>query len=245
MIFRLEDYKDSQNRIYAMHCKTPDEAESFCNFLHSQGRTWHGGDSYIDNNYWEDYKGDTCYLFNKGAYDYIDYDRYWYEVLEWRNFMEDTIKEDKKSKGFVKEVFNILGIEPDEPFRIKEDSYKLYYKLTKELEVIVSQDIDFNKKRFSGCYSFYSFVFGEATIVKIPKITKKEQMAIDYARACGANWLAKDSTGNVYAYLKKPYRDTHGVWWAVDEEEHFEIGMDLTFLSLEDKEPYYIGGENE
>lgn len=249
MIFKLEDYKNSDDKTYCMHCETLDEAESFCNFLHSQGRKWRGGTSYLPEDVWRYNREDTVYYFNVGTLgSYKKAKTYKLPkviILEWSDFMEDTMKTKDKNKGFIKEIFEMLGIEPNEPFKIKEDTYKLYYKLTKELEVIVSQDIDFKGKRFSGYYTFYSFVFGEATIVKIPKITKKEQMAIDYARACGAKWLSKDPGGNIYAYSKKPHRAKDGIWWPVEDEENcFEIVMDLAFLSTMD-EPYYIGDENE
>ena len=39
MRFNIEDYKGN----YVMHCKTEEEAEIFCKYLHSIGRTWSTG----------------------------------------------------------------------------------------------------------------------------------------------------------------------------------------------------------
>ena len=44
MKFNLNDYQDN----YVMHCKTKEEAENFCRFLHQNGGKWCTGDSYLD-----------------------------------------------------------------------------------------------------------------------------------------------------------------------------------------------------
>lgn len=45
MTFNLNDYKGE----YVMRCKTKEEAESFCRFLHQNGRKWSSGDSYLES----------------------------------------------------------------------------------------------------------------------------------------------------------------------------------------------------
>lgn len=68
--FNINLYTD---RNYCMHCLSKDDAITFLKFLHSQGRTWVSGDSYIDgNSYFEEYKDKTCYYFNTGRYGSID-----------------------------------------------------------------------------------------------------------------------------------------------------------------------------
>ena len=44
-----------------MHCKTEKEAEIFREYLHSIGRTWNSGDSYLSKSYWNTYKESICY----------------------------------------------------------------------------------------------------------------------------------------------------------------------------------------
>lgn len=53
---------------FAMHCRTEEEASIFCEYLSSQGRTWRGGHSYVDNTRYETHKGATAYAFNDGLY---------------------------------------------------------------------------------------------------------------------------------------------------------------------------------
>ena len=65
MRFNIEDYKGK----YVMHCKTEEEAEIFCEYLHSIERTWSSGVSYLSESYWYIYKELTCYNFNYGTYD--------------------------------------------------------------------------------------------------------------------------------------------------------------------------------
>lgn len=61
MNFELADYPKSN---MAMFCKTEEEARSFCNFLHSQGRKWSSGLSYAAQTYWSKSYNGIFYLFN-------------------------------------------------------------------------------------------------------------------------------------------------------------------------------------
>lgn len=87
MKFNLNDYKGN----YVMHCKTKEEAESFCRFLHQNGRKWRDGSSYLKDNKWDFYKANTIYYFNKGTYCDVEYTKLvqGYKILEWSDFMED------------------------------------------------------------------------------------------------------------------------------------------------------------
>lgn len=87
MKFNLNDYKGN----YAMHCKTKEEAESFCRFLHQNGRRWSDGTSYLKNDFWDEYEDDTIYFFNECTYDErcSDFEED-YIILEWSDFVEDS-----------------------------------------------------------------------------------------------------------------------------------------------------------
>lgn len=84
MKFNLNDYKGD----YAMHCKTKEEAESFCRFLYQNGRRWRNGGSYLQFDNWDRFKIDTIYYFNLGTYSRAKYVNY--VILEWSDFMENT-----------------------------------------------------------------------------------------------------------------------------------------------------------
>lgn len=88
MKFNLNDYQGD----YVMHCKTKEEAESFCRFLHQNGKKWSSGDSYLEFNRWDLYKTDTVYCFNLGMYCDVVFAKWqeYYTILEWSDFVEDS-----------------------------------------------------------------------------------------------------------------------------------------------------------
>ena len=79
--FNIDDYSGK----YVMVCESEDEAASFCRYLHSKGRTWSNGESYIDDSCWANIYSKIYYYFNEGVYDcvYMDDD---YELLYWKDF---------------------------------------------------------------------------------------------------------------------------------------------------------------
>lgn len=98
MKFNINDYKGD----YAMHCKTEEEAESFCEYLNSLGKRWCDGDSYAEDNGWDAHKSKTCYIFNsnyrrplKGAINDGC------TILEWSDFMRDTFTRANLKNGDV------------------------------------------------------------------------------------------------------------------------------------------------
>ena len=92
-----------------------------------------------------------------------------------------------------------------------------------------------------GYHTLSDILLGNVEIVKIPKMTKEERIAIDYARICGYKWLAKDKQGGVYAYFDKPSKKS--TVWETTNSAMLVVGVPISFLSWEDDEPYYIGGE--
>lgn len=100
MKFNIEDYKGN----YAMHCKTEEEARDFCKYLHSVGREWSGGRSYLSHTNWNDYKSDTVYFFNNNTYQDIRHAQINnYTILEWSDFMNGKFtKADLKTGDVIK-----------------------------------------------------------------------------------------------------------------------------------------------
>ena len=81
--FKLEDYRGD----YAMHCKTREEAEIFCNYLANHNRYWRGGSSYFCHAQWSYYKDTTAYAFNRGQFSPCDYyEDNGYKILEFSDF---------------------------------------------------------------------------------------------------------------------------------------------------------------
>ena len=89
MQFEIEKYSGK----YAMHCKTKEEAEDFCSYLHSIGRKWCDGESYLEATHFDDYKENTVYYFNEGEYSDLNYiyeQDCKYDVLEWSDYMTNN-----------------------------------------------------------------------------------------------------------------------------------------------------------
>lgn len=70
MKFNIENYDDGS---YVMHCKTEEEANIFCKYLHSLGKRWSNGSSYLNENYYKVFHSETCYDFEYDCYDNIEY----------------------------------------------------------------------------------------------------------------------------------------------------------------------------
>lgn len=108
MYFNINNYKGK----YAMHCKTEEEAKSFCKYLHEHGRKWCIGQSYIEDNRWDIYSENTVYNFNDGAFSKVDYCRSEnYTILEWEDFMKNTFtKADLRTGDIIKTRCGEVGI---------------------------------------------------------------------------------------------------------------------------------------
>lgn len=83
--FNIEDYPGD----YVMHCPTEESAKIFTAYLHSLGKKWISGASYLEFTYWNFYAEDMCYGFNTNEYGSLDYytgsDR-GREILEFYDF---------------------------------------------------------------------------------------------------------------------------------------------------------------
>lgn len=98
--FHINEYKGK----FAMHCKTEEEAKDFCAYLHSVGRKWCDGESYLNRTRYKWCGTNTVYYFNENIYGGIDYAiRNNYIILEWSDFMEKKFtKADLKTGDVVK-----------------------------------------------------------------------------------------------------------------------------------------------
>ena len=236
MKFNIDDYKGK----YVMHCKTEEEAEIFCEYLHSIGRMWSTGESYLSERYWDKYKESTCYNFNYGTYcDKQYFEEAGYTILEMEDFMDKEKKElnysNKKSIDHTGDVFKLLGLSPDEVFRI-DNFFNTDYKITQELNVYMYAGRECWLK---SEYTIADFLNGTLKIYKKPVPTEKEQLAIDYAKARGCKWIAKDKDDLIYAFTEKPHK-TRTVW-NVENGEFYVINIPISFIHWDDEEPYYIG----
>lgn len=158
-----------------------------------------------------------------------------------------------KMSNYANQIFDMLGVEPGEEFKIKGKNNVLpyLYKLTEKLETYSYDADDDRWRRLYTGEILKDVLNGTYKVVKIPRPTAEEQLAIDYARACGWKWMAKDKSKKVFAFKNKPIKadpqtdyniSGGGIW--IDEDDGggwMPIGIPISFLSWEDEEPYYIG----
>ena len=181
MRFNIENYKGK----YVMHCKTEEEAKIFSKYLHSIGRRWANGDSYEDKNYnriYVFYDTKTCYDFNAGYYGSKSYyEKKGYTILEMEDFIDKEEDEpnhsNKNGIDHSEDIFKLLGLSPDEVFKIKSFS-GWDYKISQDLTVYVKVDKDCWTE---SIHTIADFLNGNLAICKKPIPTEAEQLAITLA----------------------------------------------------------------
>ena len=233
MKFNIDDYKGK----YAMHCKTKEEAEDFCRYLDSIGQKWKYGISYIRKTFWNNWESETAYDFNSADFGRVsDYKNNGYKILVWSNFMNDT-----KGNERIDKVFDILGVEPFEEFIIADEEYAgVKYYIDYDLKIYaMPSDSDFEMEEERSDIIILDILKNKLKIQRIYKPTKKEQLAIDYARALGCKWIAKDKEDLFYAFTEKPHK-TRTVW-NIENGKFYVINIPISFIHWDDDEPYYIG----
>ena len=234
MKFNIDDYKGK----YVMHCKTEEEARSFYDYLR-RARNCKGCSIYghIDL-----FQSKTAYNFNNGTFGDVDYySSSGYTVLEWSKFMNDTKGNDTKGNERIDKVFDILGVEPFEEFFIADEEYAgVKYYIDYDLKIYaMPSDSDFGMEEERSDIIILDILKNKLKIQRIYKPTKKEQLAIDYARALGCKWIAKDKGDLFYAFIEKPHKTT--AVWEVENGEYYVINIPISFIRWDDEEPYYIG----
>lgn len=153
--------------------------------------------------------------------------------------------------NYSKQIFKMLGIEPWEEFKIPGYNSDLSFCISETLLICCKcSPTDTWSCTNSLIPDLRSLLNGTKTIIKIPKPTPDEQLAIDYAKKCGYKWLAKNKDGYVYAYKNKPIKDTDCSYWedtnaynwdTDDEILGILIQIPISFIHWEDNEAYYIG----
>ena len=61
---KVTDLKENE----CIHCETKEQANAICKLMHDADLTWLFGDSYLEENHYDIYKSETCYIPKKGTY---------------------------------------------------------------------------------------------------------------------------------------------------------------------------------
>ena len=182
MKFNINDYEGD----YAMHCKTEEEAKSFCEYLHKCGLKWSSGDSYFDKTNWEHYKANTVYDFNDDTFCDIRYfQRNNYIILEWEDFMNNTFtKADLKTGDIIKRRngdVEIVNLELD--MLICKSGWNDLDNIREDLTCKISEEFDIVAVRRPitkvNC-QFDAFKYGHGTLV----YEREEPVEMTLAEVC-------------------------------------------------------------
>ncbi len=136
-----------------------------------------------------------------------------------------------------RKIFDILGVEPVEEFRIVKDGMICRFSEDLTLQCRIS---DRYFEAVENVDTYRKIITGETKIIKIPKPTEEDKIVIAYAKLCGFKYIAKDASGAVHAFRTKPTRRAECPEWDNDGS-YSTLYHDVSFLSWEDEEPYYIG----
>lgn len=111
-----------------------------------------------------------------------------------------------------KQIFEILGLEPEEEFKINSSSS--FYKLNSNLKLFVAGD---RERWFLSDFSIGDIIsYGIIKIPQKPRLTNKDKIAIKFLKNCGCHYIARDQDRLLCAYKDKPYKqndewDPHGL----------------------------------
>lgn len=135
-----------------------------------------------------------------------------------------------------RKIFDILGVEPDEEFKVSDNNFK--YSFDHKLGLEFYNGSEWHKVENADMYR--QIMNGYSRIIKIPKPTEEDKIVIAYAKLCGFKYIAKDASGAVHAFRTKPTRRAECPEWDNDGS-YSTLYHNVSFLSWEDEEPYYIG----
>ena len=82
-----------------IHCKTEVEAKQLLQLLHTRGKTWRSGISYLETTNWEEYKENTYYNLRAGEYDRkTNYSRRGFTIIPFKKLqIEFKLKPTKEA----------------------------------------------------------------------------------------------------------------------------------------------------
>lgn len=150
----------------------------------------------------------------------------------------------------IDKVFEMLGVKPNERFHLNDGSTLTYYL-----------DCDLNLY-FDDCYGKSSLSTGDIVdiltgnvhIIPISKkdITKNDEIAIDYAKACGYKYIVQIEDGTFVATKQRPFKRAFFnndslipcFNWKIYSTKSTDIlilEMPISCVHSDDEEPFYIG----
>jgi hypothetical protein len=137
----------------------------------------------------------------------------------------------------VRKVFDLLGVEPYEEFKINISRGSFVYRFDDDFVLEYKDGDDWNE----STYQMADILRGEIEIVKLPPPTEADKNAVRYLRDGGMKYVARDGNGLLYAYESKPLKT--GCGWRLENENitPCRVFKNLfQFVQWTDKEPFCI-----
>lgn len=142
----------------------------------------------------------------------------------------------------VKAVFGLLGVEPNEVFKIKDydKEYDIDYLIDGKLKVMYrGSRMDIWRM---SLYTIVDFLEEKVKIIKLPKLTEADKNAVRYLRYGGMKYVARDKENWLFGYEKKPVRLETG-WSQLNDAKYKSVEVFdnlFQFVQWTDEEPFCI-----
>ena len=138
----------------------------------------------------------------------------------------------------VRKIFDILGVEPNEKFKIKYDG-KIYdkYYIDKYLKLIC------DKENFITSFTTLDIITGNIEIIKISKydFTEEEKNTLKGLKLLKFNYIARNQVGELIAYTDKPEKNyTLSIWQYQFGEMIYVNSNMFKSIKWEDSKPFKI-----
>ena len=140
----------------------------------------------------------------------------------------------------IKKVFDIIGIQPNEPFFFKYGIDKNSYYISENLKIKSCKDESISEK-----YTIRDLLINPYSIETKNSIKAKIETIFKFwVEIYGFDYLAKDKNGEIYAFTEKPRKDKWE-WFPLDVAEEIDDDFIPQYLidhisklvSWEDDEP--------
>lgn len=137
----------------------------------------------------------------------------------------------------IRKIFNMLGVEPNERFKIESEHENHIYYIDENLSLcLIGYD-------FGSVHTVLDILKKEIEIVKIPKyeFTKDEKNILKGLKLLKFNYIVRDEDERLTAYTDKPEKNyTLSIWqYEFGEITYVNPNM-FNFIKWEDLEPFEI-----
>lgn len=148
-------------------------------------------------------------------------------------------KEMNKMNDIIKKIFEMLGVEPNEEFRLTDLTGK--YKFNECLQLYTYDSYNnFWTTWQNESPRLNSILTGNFNIIKLKKWTKEEEIIAKYLKLIGYKWIIKDKDWKIFAYKDKPIKHSMSGFWSLENSRGCSIQYNMPNIKWEDTEPTYI-----